>query len=100
MLSVVDAVVLDAVVDAVVLSVVLDVAVLDAVVLDAVVRLSMKCCYEVARPGRSDSRWKPATATTAAPLLRSLRREEKFLAKCPCPCCSVLLPCSCADDVG
>ena len=46
MLSVVDAVVLDAVVDAVVLSVVLDVAVLDAVVLDAVVRLSMKCCYE------------------------------------------------------
>jgi len=56
MLSVVDAVVLDAVVDAVVLSVVLDVAVLDAVVLDAVVRLSRKCCYEVARPGRSDSR--------------------------------------------
>jgi hypothetical protein len=43
MLSVVDAVVLGAVV-------------LGAVVLGAVVRLSGKSCYEVARPGRSDSR--------------------------------------------
>ena len=61
-----------------------------------------ECRYEVARLGRSDllrgSRWKQATAPSRARFCGACA-VRKFLAKCPCPRCSVMLPCSCADDV-
>ena len=71
--------------------VVLDVAALGAVGWTRSCDLPRRCRYNVARLGcsRLVSRWKPATAPLA----------EKFLAKCSCPRCSGLLPCSCTDEV-
>ena len=81
-------------------------SVMDAVVLGAVVLsvvqpsrcVATKSLGWVVATCSGGSRWKQATAPSRARFCGACA-VRKFLAKCPCPRCSVLLPCSCADDV-